>query len=101
MRAARRFAERLAADGLLGRTDAVRVELFGSLGFTGKGHGTDKAVILGLEGAEPATVDVDSIETRVAAAERTKRLTLLGGREVAMDPATALVFNRRENLPLH
>ena len=101
MRAARRFAERLGADGLLPRTSSVKVELFGSLGFTGKGHGTDKAIILGLEGAEPATVDVDQIPARMAAAERTGRLTLMGGREVAFDPAAALVFKRREHLPLH
>jgi L-serine dehydratase len=101
MRAARRFAERLAADRVLDMTASVNVELFGSLGFTGRGHGTDKAIILGLEGAEPATVDVDGIAGRVAAAERTRRLTLFGGREVALDPATALVFNRHDKLPLH
>ena len=101
MRAARRFAERLAADGLLAKTDGVKIELFGSLGFTGKGHGSDKAIILGLEGAEPATVDVDSIDARVAAAAKNRRITLHGGREVALDPETSLIFNRRDNLPLH
>ena len=67
MRAARRFAERLDADGELARTASVKVELFGSLGHTGKGHGSDRAVLLGLEGEEPATVDVDSVAPRVAA----------------------------------
>jgi L-serine dehydratase len=101
MRAARRFAERVAADGLLAQTAAVKAELYGSLGFTGKGHGSDKAIILGLEGAEPATVDVDQIPARLAAVDRTRRITLFGGREVAFDPATALVFHRHEDLPLH
>jgi L-serine dehydratase len=101
MRAARRFAERLAADNLLAGTATVKAELYGSLGFTGKGHGSDKAIILGLEGAEPATVDVDQIPARLAAVDRTRRITLLGGREVAFDPATALVFLRHEDLPLH
>jgi L-serine dehydratase len=101
MRAARRFAERLEQDGDLARVTSVKVELFGSLGFTGKGHGSDRAVILGLEGEEPATVDVDSIARRVAAAETTKRVKLLAKHEVALDPATSLVFHRRDKLPLH
>ncbi len=101
MRAARRFAERLAADGLTTKVESIRIELFGSLGFTGKGHGTDKAVILGLEGEDPATVDVDSVAKRVAAAESSKRVKLLGAHEVDLDPATAIVFHRREKLPLH
>ncbi|HEY0991407.1 MAG TPA: serine dehydratase beta chain, partial [Kofleriaceae bacterium] len=101
MRAARRFAQRLDADGRLDRTASVKVELFGSLGFTGKGHGTDRAVLLGLEGDEPATVDIDSVAARVARAVQTKRVTLLGKRPVAHDPETQLVFHRREKLPLH
>ena len=58
MRAARRFAERLVEDGMIASTAAVKVELFGSLGFTGKGHGSDRAVILGLEGEDPAKGDI-------------------------------------------
>jgi L-serine dehydratase len=101
MRAARRFAERLEADGQLDRTASVKVELFGSLGFTGKGHGTDRAILLGLEGDEPATVDVDSVAPRVARVTAAGRVTLLGKREVALDPETQLVFHRRDKLPLH
>jgi L-serine dehydratase len=101
MRAARRFAERLLADGQLAQTASVKVELFGSLGFTGKGHGSDKAILLGLEGDEPATVDVDSVARRVALVTSTKRITLLGTHEVALDPETQLVFHRRDKLPLH
>src|SRR3954464_11986768 len=98
MRAAKRFAERLETDGQLAQTHAVKVELFGSLGFTGKGHGTDKAVLLGLEGDEPATVDVDSVGPRVARIATTKRIQLLGKHEVDLDPDAQLVFHRREKL---
>src|ERR1041384_6102015 len=101
MRAARRFAQRLEADGQLTSTASVKVELFGSLGFTGKGHGSDRAVLLGLEGDEPATVDIDSMAARVARAVQTKRIRLLGTHEVTLDPETQLVFHRREKLPLH
>jgi len=101
MRAARRFAERLEADGQLTQTASVKVELFGSLGFTGKGHGSDKAILLGLEGDEPATVDVDSVAPRVARATQHKSVLLLGKHEVALDPETQLVFHRRDKLPLH
>ncbi len=97
MRAAKRFAEYVVP---LAAT-AVKVELFGSLGFTGKGHGSDKAIVLGLEGAEPATVDVDSIPARVAAVEQRKRIMLLGTLDVALDTTQALIFHRRDKLPLH
>jgi len=101
MRAARRFAEQLDADGQLTRTASVKIELFGSLGFTGKGHGSDRAIVLGLEGDEPATVDIDSVAPRVARAVADKRVTLLGKHPVGLDPETQLVFHRREKLPLH
>ncbi len=101
MRAAKRFVERLLADGQLAATERVKVELFGSLGFTGKGHGSDKAVLLGLEGEEPATVDVDSVPARIAKITETKRIRLLGQHEVTLDPEPGLVFHRREKLPLH
>jgi L-serine dehydratase len=101
MRAAKRFTERLAADGQLAQTATVKVELFGSLGFTGKGHNSDRAVILGLEGDEPATTNIETVAARVAAAESTKRLALLGTHAIVFDPATAIVFHRREKLPLH
>jgi L-serine dehydratase len=101
MRAAKRFAERLAADGQLAQVTAIKVELFGSLGFTGKGHGSDKAIILGLEGDEPATVDIESVARRIAAVDESHRVNLLGRHEVTLDPACALVFHRRDKLPLH
>src|SRR6476660_4906431 len=60
MRAANAFATTVAASGLLTRVDRVRVDLFGSLAWTGKGHGTDKAAMLGLSGESPDTVDPDA-----------------------------------------
>ncbi len=100
MRAARRFAERLKEDGFFDRVAQVRVELFGSLGFTGKGHGSDLAVILGLEGELPDLIDPDVIPTRVASVTANAQLRLLGERPVAF-PTEAIVFHRREKLPLH
>ena len=101
MRAARLFALRLAADGLLPRSAKVMAELFGSLGATGKGHGSDKAVLLGLMGHEPDTVDVDAIPGWVAKVQQTQALSLLGQHEVMFDAKQALVFNKRQSLPFH
>ncbi|WP_372866460.1 serine dehydratase beta chain, partial [Pseudomonas sp.] len=82
MRAAARFAEGLRRDDLLANTESVRVELYGSLGATGKGHGSDKAVILGLQGDQPDTVDIDSIATRLATLRETGELQLLGEKPI-------------------
>ncbi|CAG6391778.1 L-serine ammonia-lyase [Streptomyces cocklensis] len=101
MRAARMFAQRLKTEDLLTRTAALRAELFGSLGATGHGHGTPKAVLLGLAGHSPRTVDVEAVDAEVAAVHADKRLTVLGAHEVAFDPATDLVLHRRRSLPYH
>jgi L-serine dehydratase len=101
MRAARMFALRLAHDGLLERTRRVQALLYGSLGATGKGHGSDKAVLLGLGGHEPDTVDVDAIPALLDAVRAEGRLTLPGGHAIAFDAASDLVFHRRETLPFH
>ena len=82
MRAARTFACGLADDGLLGSVARVRAELFGSLGATGHGHGSDRAVILGLEGEEPETVDTATVAARVAAVRARGSVRLLGEHEV-------------------
>ena len=101
MRAARMFALRLEHDGLLGATAGVRAQLYGSLGATGKGHGSDKAVLLGLAGHEPDTVDVDAIPALLQAIRGERGLRLLGTRPVAFVEKTDLVFHRRETLPFH
>lgn len=101
MRAARLFAERLANEHLLEKTAQIKVELYGSLGATGKGHGSDKAVLLGLSGHEPDTVDVNAIALILSAIRESGRLNVLGRHAVAFDEKSNLVFNRRETLPLH
>ncbi len=101
MKAARMFAEGLRDDGLLPDVQAVRVCLYGSLGLTGKGHGSDKAVLLGLEGEQPATVDVDAIPARLAAIADSGRLSLLGEHEIGFVTAEDLEFNRRKKLSYH
>ena len=101
MRAARLFALRLQADGLLAQTARVQALLYGSLGATGKGHGSDKAVLLGLAGHEPDTVDVDAVPSLLAALRAGRRLPLLGLHGINFDEAADLVFRRRETLPFH
>jgi len=101
MRAARTFASGLAADGLLVRAARVRAELFGSLGATGHGHDSDKAVLLGLEGEDPETVDADQVEQRVARIRDQRRLCLAGTHQVDCDPDQDLVLHRRRALPYH
>ncbi|WP_028223155.1 L-serine ammonia-lyase [Paraburkholderia oxyphila] len=96
-----RFAQRLRERGLLERADSIRVELYGSLGATGKGHGTDKAVLLGLEGKLPDMIDPDYAEQRLAAIRAAKELELAGLRRISFDERTQLAFLRRETLPLH
>lgn len=101
MRAARMFAARLRSEQLLERTARVRTELYGSLGATGHGHGTPKAVLLGLEGDSPRSVDVERADERVEEIRRDGRLRLLGEREIAFDFDDDLVLHRRETLPYH
>ena len=101
MRAARLFVLRLAHDGALERTARVQAQLYGSLGATGKGHGSDKAVLLGLAGHEPDSVDVDTIPQLLAQVRQGKRIDLLGRHGIALDEKADLVFHRRETLPFH
>ncbi len=101
MRAAATFATRLREKGLLDRVAAVQVELFGSLGHTGRGHGSDKAIMLGLEGEQPDRVDPDAIEARLAKIAENRRLDLGGDHAIAFDPKKDLVFHKRQRLPFH
>ncbi len=100
MRAARRFATSLGDRGL-DACHRVTVELFGSLALTGKGHGTDRAVLMGLEGESPETIDPTTVDGRVAAACARRRLKVLGSKSVAFDPETDLVFRIEDTLPGH
>jgi L-serine dehydratase len=101
MRAARMFALRLEHDGVLLRVARVQSQLYGSLGATGKGHGSDKAVLLGLAGHEPDTVDVDAVPALLGALREQQRLDLLGRHGIAFNEREDLVFHRRETLPFH
>ncbi|OEV00233.1 serine ammonia-lyase [Streptomyces qinglanensis] len=106
MRAARMFARRLKNEGALAHTASVRAELFGSLGATGHGHGTPKAVLLGLEGESPRTVDVENADDRVARIRAEGRLRLLAAEigdthTIPFDERTQLVLHRRRSLPYH
>ena len=95
------FAEGLRDDGLMPRVRTVRVALYGSLGLTGPGHGSDKAVLLGLEGEQPATVDVDAIPARLEAIARRGTVRLLGEHEIGFTVGEHLEFNRRKKLGYH
>jgi L-serine dehydratase len=101
MLAARTFALGLEAGDLLPRTSRVTVELFGSLGATGKGHGSPKAILLGLEGETPEEVQVDAIADRVAGIREARRLSLLGRRQIEFNEKDDLVLHRRKRLPHH
>ncbi|HEY6571126.1 MAG TPA: L-serine ammonia-lyase [Candidatus Limnocylindrales bacterium] len=105
MRAARQFALRLEHQALIERTARVRTGLYGSLGATGRGHGTDKAILLGLEGEQPDTVDIDAIPGRLDRIRSTGRLRLLGRHVVAFDEPTDLVFSQQvspdDTTPFH
>ena len=91
MRAASRFVFSLADAGLLGDVTRVKAELFGSLGATGHGHGSDVAVVLGLLGEHPETVDPKAVAGRVDAVRATGRLSLRGEREIGKELAENLL----------
>jgi L-serine dehydratase len=101
MRAAREFVLGLKRDGLLAETAQVAVRLYGSLALTGMGHGTDRAVLAGLEGASPETVDPDSIQSTLQRIRESGRIRLLGEHEVEFDEPMQLLFMMHERLPRH
>jgi len=101
MRAATMFARKLDDAGELDRVAGLRVHLYGSLGATGRGHGTNKAVLLGLEGESPESVDVDAIPGRITAIEAECKLNLLSKHSAPFVPQDDLVFEKRESLPGH
>src|SRR5690348_3990416 len=101
MKAAGMFARGLRDDGLMPAVATVRVALYGSLGLTGPGHGSDKAVLLGLEGEQPATVDVDTVPARLEAIKQHGAIRLLGEHEIPFTIGKHLEFNRRKKLGYH
>ncbi|MGH8062859.1 MAG: L-serine ammonia-lyase [Pseudoxanthomonas sp.] len=102
MRAAARFVARwLEEPGRLRDVARIRAEVFGSLALTGRGHGTDKAVLMGLEGHYPNEIDPDVIPASLARIRGEKKLLLSGRHEVAFDEKRDLVMNKRQKLPYH
>ena len=102
MRAAARFVERwLVEPGRLQDVARIRAEVFGSLALTGRGHGTDKAVLMGLEGHLPNAIDPDLIPAALARIRGEKRILLAGTHAVAFDEKRDLVMNKRQKLPYH
>ncbi|MCA8942705.1 MAG: hypothetical protein KDB80_09130 [Planctomycetes bacterium] len=100
MRAAVRFLEGLRRRGEFDAVTEVKVELFGSLAATGRGHGSDKAVVLGLEGETPEHVDVDGVEDRLARLQRDGTIRLLGELEIGFRIDRDIAM-RRKSLPGH
>jgi L-serine dehydratase len=101
MRAAKRFTDGLAEAGRLSEVRRVRAELFGSLGATGHGHGSPKAVVLGLEGEDPATTDTDRADGRIDEIRSSGFLLLAGTTPIRFDVDTDLIMHRRKSLPAH
>jgi L-serine dehydratase len=101
MRAALTFARGLEAEGLLDEVAEVKAELFGSLGATGIGHGSHKAVMLGLEGEAPETVDTEAVSARLQQIRGSGRLRLLGRAEIRFADKDHLILHRRKSLPYH
>lgn len=102
MRAAARFVERWLVDnGDLERTTRLRAEVFGSLALTGRGHGTDKAVLMGLEGHWPNRIDPDVIPGALERIRADKRILLHGVHEIDFDEKHDLIMNKRQKLPFH
>ena len=101
MRAARLFVEGLEQDRLLDSVVRVHAQLFGSLGATGWGHGSDKAVVLGLMGEDPETVDTDAADDQVREGTESQTLLLGGRHQVAFDRSNDVIMHRRKSLPTH
>ena len=101
MRAACAFSEHLKQHNQLAAVKRLTIELFGSLAFTGKGHGTDGAILAGLEGELPETVDPDSIQPRLQAILNHKTLQLVDGHRIPFHYPEDFIFNLKDLLPAH
>lgn len=101
MVAGRRFVQLLIDEGFFAQTTRVRAEMFGSLGVTGRAHGSTKAVLLGLEGETPRDVKVETIPGRLAAINEGGRLILMGEKQVTYNPREDLIMHKRKSLPYH
>jgi L-serine dehydratase len=100
MRAALRFVGELESTGLTSKTASIQVDLYGSLALTGQGHGTDRAILLGLSGQTPEGVDPTEIEAKLSAIRTAGKLDLPGLRAIAFDEAKHLLFHRDQMYPV-
>ena len=101
MKAAKTFINTLKEKNLLKLARSIRIELFGSMAFTGKGHGTDLAILAGLEGQSPDTVNADDIKPRANAIITQKTLSLEGTHAIAFNYLSDIIFNIQDRLPFH
>jgi L-serine dehydratase len=99
MRAALRFARELESTGLTLQTASIRVDLYGSLALTGLGHGTDRAILLGLSGQTPEDIDPAEIEPMLSAIRNARKLELPGHRTISFEEAKDLIFHREQMYP--
>src|SRR5580704_13129176 len=96
MRAACRFAQELDRNGLLDRVERIQTDLYGSLALTGMGHATDRAILLGLQGNQPATIDPAAIDSAVAVIRASRHIALAGKHEIDFDETRDLLFHRNQ-----
>lgn len=101
MKAARTFVTKLEQEMKLRHAKQIKIELFGSLAFTGKGHGTDNAILLGLEGYAPDEVNPDLIPTRAQTIKKEKNICLLNQYRIDFDYLTDFIYNFKDLLPTH
>src|SRR5262249_46734759 len=101
MRAAADFARGLETRGELARVDRVQAELYGSLALTGHGHGTDRAILLGLSGELPDLIEPETIEPKLARARSSKTLNLAGAKAIAFDETRDLLWHKDKTLAAH
>lgn len=99
-RAAERWIAELKTKNKFEKVENITVDLYGSLSLTGKGHATDYAIMLGLSGADPEYIPVDTIDVIVASVKNTKKLRFNNERTIDFDPKTDIIFNRKF-LPFH
>ena len=101
MKAAAMFARRLAKAGQISQVARIEARLYGSLGATGKGHGTDTAIMLGLGGLMPDSIDPDTIDSRIRQIREDASLLLNGEQRMAFKERSDILFLRNETLPFH
>jgi L-serine dehydratase len=100
-RAAQQFVGELKEQGVLPLVMGLKVLLYGSLAKTGKGHGTDIAILLGLSGDDPVTFDVNAIDDKIKLIQTTNKLVLGGEQQIAFSEPDDLIFLYNDQLPFH